>query len=433
LKYLGVRLVAKATNNYRISRYYGLGLLFCFIPFLAPLLIAISLREAGKVLNNIRFVEAAKWYEWGAIGLFIGIGVFLLWVGWVYEAQGVWHLHEISEGMNNSEIERKGEQDMRGEENLERVKKRYRRALLIVSIVFFIYLVWTLRAVVYYYSLPCYTYDEVLSMFWHGGRILDYKYGRPVYGPSFSDMCTGTFSVRLFPLSAYTSKKGLKARAEISEGYVETIWFPNGEFVHFEPFWGPKVNKKGEAILRIGKDYFLLRLRYGPMKAIVEEWARANKCRVVDYPYKEYKSPYKKYETLVESPPEPTYKKEQRLSVSPTPQQVKPKVSIKQVKPKVSITLPPALGVGICPDSQWRRLTEDDLEGKSAWELDIMRNEIYARHGRLFKMAKYRDYFRKQGWYKENPNFKDDQLTEIEKYNAWFILQYQKRTGLTTD
>jgi len=124
------------------------------------------------------------------------------------------------------------------------------------------------------------------------------------------------------------------------------------------------------------------------------------------------------------SPPPPASMRKEKEPISPPPQ---------QVKPKVSIIPPPASGVGICPDSQWRKLTEDDLKGKSAWELDIMRNEIYARHGRPFKMAKYRDYFRKQAWYKENPNFRDDQLSQIEKYNAWFILKYQKRTGLTTD
>jgi uncharacterized membrane protein len=109
LRYLGVRLVAKATNNYKISRYYGLSLLLCFIPFISFLLIAESLLEAGKELNNIWFIKADKWYGWTPVGLFIGIGVFFPLVGWVYEVQGVWHIHEISEEMNSSEIVRKEE------------------------------------------------------------------------------------------------------------------------------------------------------------------------------------------------------------------------------------------------------------------------------------------------------------------------------------
>jgi uncharacterized membrane protein len=134
LKYLGVRLVAKATDNYKISRYYGLGLLFFLFFPIAIFMIAISLREAGKELNNIRFIKADKWYYWSAIALGIGmvfalpsggvesspileilvglsggIALFSLIVGWVYEVQGVWHLHEISEEMNSSEIEQKEE------------------------------------------------------------------------------------------------------------------------------------------------------------------------------------------------------------------------------------------------------------------------------------------------------------------------------------
>jgi serine/threonine-protein kinase len=34
-----------------------------------------------------------------------------------------------------------------------------------------------------------------------------------------------------------------------------------------------------------------------------------------------------------------------------------------------------------------RTVTENDLQGKSDWELDVMRNEIYARYGRWFNRA----------------------------------------------
>ena len=36
-------------------------------------------------------------------------------------------------------------------------------------------------------------------------------------------------------------------------------------------------------------------------------------------------------------------------------------------------------------DSDSRYLTGDELSGLSSWELKVARNEIYARHGRLFK------------------------------------------------
>jgi uncharacterized membrane protein len=145
LRYLGVRLVSRVTNNDEISSSYGFGLLLsCLIPLLAPssFWIAISLREAGKELNNMRLIKAHKWYYWsfwgwvvmvlgfivgsipfaasfenplnyfsniakgllGLVALFVFVSFF---IGWIYEVNGVWHLHEISEETNSLEIVRK--------------------------------------------------------------------------------------------------------------------------------------------------------------------------------------------------------------------------------------------------------------------------------------------------------------------------------------
>lgn len=92
-----------------------------------------------------------------------------------------------------------------------------------------------------------------------------------------------------------------------------------------------------------------------------------------------------------------------------------------------------ARGVGIYPESQIGYLTESVLISRSAWELDIMRNEIYARHGRRFVKAKYQTYFNAQPWYEVNPNYSDSLLSSIERRNAQYILQYQRRRGLITD
>lgn len=86
--------------------------------------------------------------------------------------------------------------------------------------------------------------------------------------------------------------------------------------------------------------------------------------------------------------------------------------------------------IGLIPDSQWRLLTQIDLKGLSAWELNIARNEIYARHGRIFSKAEYKEYFNSQPWYDENPNYTDSMLSEIEIENVNFIKQYQDKTGL---
>jgi serine/threonine-protein kinase len=79
-----------------------------------------------------------------------------------------------------------------------------------------------------------------------------------------------------------------------------------------------------------------------------------------------------------------------------------------------------------------RRVTEEDLVGKRQLELDLMRNEIFARHGRRFKRPVLQAYFDRQSWY--TPQYSPDEfpeslLTSVQMQNARFILEYQKRSG----
>jgi hypothetical protein len=62
-------------------------------------------------------------------------------------------------------------------------------------------------------------------------------------------------------------------------------------------------------------------------------------------------------------------------------------------------------------------LEEGTLGDMFAEDLRVLRNEIYARHGRVFKDKDLQKYFESQPWYKANPDFKDDQLNEIEAAN----------------
>lgn len=62
-------------------------------------------------------------------------------------------------------------------------------------------------------------------------------------------------------------------------------------------------------------------------------------------------------------------------------------------------------------------LKDDTLGDMFAEDLKVLRNEIYARHGRVFKDPELQKYFEQQPWYKPNPDFKDDQLNEIEAAN----------------
>ena len=62
-------------------------------------------------------------------------------------------------------------------------------------------------------------------------------------------------------------------------------------------------------------------------------------------------------------------------------------------------------------------LADGTLGDMFAEDLRVLRNEVYARHGRIFKDADLQKYFEAQPWYKPNPDFKDDQLNEIEAAN----------------
>ena len=85
----------------------------------------------------------------------------------------------------------------------------------------------------------------------------------------------------------------------------------------------------------------------------------------------------------------------------------------------------------IIPDSDSRKLTEDDLEGLSAEKLRIARNEIYARYGRRFKDKELQAHFDSMEWYfpsDESQEVIDGKLNEYEKYNADFIGKYEKNS-----
>lgn len=81
------------------------------------------------------------------------------------------------------------------------------------------------------------------------------------------------------------------------------------------------------------------------------------------------------------------------------------------------------------PETAERKLTTDDLSYRSAWELTLMRNEIFARHGREFKDALLREYFASRPWYYPNPRFSEAALTPLEKQNVTIIQSYQQKSG----
>jgi len=79
----------------------------------------------------------------------------------------------------------------------------------------------------------------------------------------------------------------------------------------------------------------------------------------------------------------------------------------------------------IYPNASERLLTASDLVGMDSWDLIIIRNEIYARHGYIFKSQKLKDYFSKQSWYVPRYDNVESKLSVIEQKNVMFIKSFE--------
>ena len=67
------------------------------------------------------------------------------------------------------------------------------------------------------------------------------------------------------------------------------------------------------------------------------------------------------------------------------------------------------------------------LRGLSLHELRLLRNEIYARHGRIFKTTWIQQYFGNQPWYDPKEDFKDEDLTGPDKTNVETIVAFENK------
>jgi hypothetical protein len=74
-----------------------------------------------------------------------------------------------------------------------------------------------------------------------------------------------------------------------------------------------------------------------------------------------------------------------------------------------------------------RTITEAMLHGLSLHELRLLRNEIYARHGRMFHADWLQQYFSFQPWYTADENFKDEELSGNDKLNVETIVKFENQ------
>jgi hypothetical protein len=78
-------------------------------------------------------------------------------------------------------------------------------------------------------------------------------------------------------------------------------------------------------------------------------------------------------------------------------------------------------------------LRESDLEGLTAMQLTILRNEPFARRGYIFRRPELRQIFLQFDWYQMRTHdlaAVQATLTPLERRNVEFIRDYQRRTGL---
>jgi len=70
-------------------------------------------------------------------------------------------------------------------------------------------------------------------------------------------------------------------------------------------------------------------------------------------------------------------------------------------------------------------LTDQDLRGLSKAQLRILRNTIFAQHGRIFASEDLQNYFSSKEWYRPLYNNVDHLFNEVEKRNIEIIQSYE--------
>ena len=74
-----------------------------------------------------------------------------------------------------------------------------------------------------------------------------------------------------------------------------------------------------------------------------------------------------------------------------------------------------------------RLLTEEDIKGFSKSDLKIMRNEIFARHGYIFRDPMLQEYFSQMSWYTpQQADISQITLSSVEQDNVLFIKRYEQ-------
>lgn len=82
--------------------------------------------------------------------------------------------------------------------------------------------------------------------------------------------------------------------------------------------------------------------------------------------------------------------------------------------------------MGEYPEASQRELKPEDVENRMKPDLELMRNEIFARHGYCFKRKEMRQAFEAEEWYVPDNTDVCSKLTPLEKKNIEMIKRYEQ-------
>ena len=74
-------------------------------------------------------------------------------------------------------------------------------------------------------------------------------------------------------------------------------------------------------------------------------------------------------------------------------------------------------------------ITEAQLADLSRRDLRLVRNTIFARHGRAFKSEMLQQYFAQKVWYTVEPGYTDATLTDVDRANIATIVKVEESLG----
>jgi hypothetical protein len=80
-----------------------------------------------------------------------------------------------------------------------------------------------------------------------------------------------------------------------------------------------------------------------------------------------------------------------------------------------------------------KAISRQVLEGLFIEDARKLRNEIYARHGKIFKDKSIQKYFESFDWYTPDPGFSESSLSKIERRNYAAILAYERKASSMMD